>query len=291
MQSYYIFLNYSTFLDFFLCVGVFFGNFALKIYKNMKKTKTYLLLFALVACFSACGGNYKVTSVERTRIIVDSTYDVLPNDEAQAFLNAYRAKVDSIMSPVVGHTARVMSVDRPESLLSNLLSDILVWAGQKYGESPEFGIYNMGGMRSSLPKGAVTFGKVLELAPFENKICFLSLKGSDVLDLFRQIAVIGGEGVSGNLRLVITDKGKLQSAKINGEDVDVNRIYRVATIDYLSEGNDRMPAFANHLDLVSPKEDHNDMRYIISDYFIEHEKRGELVDAKIEGRIVVESEK
>ena len=82
MQSYYIFLNYSTFLDFFLRVGVFFGNFALKIYKNMKKTKTYLLLFALVACFSACGGNYKVTSVERTRIIVDSTYDVLPNNEA-----------------------------------------------------------------------------------------------------------------------------------------------------------------------------------------------------------------
>ena len=257
----------------------------------MNKTKTYLFLLTLASLFAACAGSYKVTNIERTRIIVDSTYDATPDAKAVAFLEMYQAKVDSIMSPVVGHTAKGLFADRPESPLSNLLSDILVWAGQKYGESPEFGIYNMGGMRSSLPKGAVTFGKVLELAPFENKICFLSLKGSDVLDLFRQIAVIGGEGVSGNLRLVITDKGKLQSAKINGEDVDVNRIYRVATIDYLSEGNDRMPAFANHLDLVSPKEDHNDMRYIISDYFIEHEKRGELVDAKIEGRIVVESEK
>ena len=256
----------------------------------MMKTKTYLLFLALAICFSACGGSYKVTGVERTRIIVDSTYDVLPNDEALAFMEIYKGKVDSIMSPVVGHTARGMSVDRPESLLSNLLPDILVWAGAAYGEKPEFGVYNMGGMRSSLPKGAVTFGKVLELAPFENKICFLSLKGSDVMELFRQIARIGGEEVSGNIRLVITDKGNLRSAKVNGEDVDEQRTYRVATIDYLAEGNDRMPAFKRHFDLVSPKESSNDMRYIISDYFREKESKGELVDARIEGRIVVVNE-
>lgn len=143
-------------------------------------------------------------------------------------------------------------------------------------------------MRSSLPKGEVTFGKVLEVAPFENKICFLSLKGSDVTELFRQIAVVGGEGVSGNVRLVITGDGKLKSAKVNGEDVDEKRTYRIATIDYLAEGNDRMPAFTKRFDLLSPKEKHNDMRYIISDYFREQEKKGVLVDANIEGRIVVE---
>lgn len=254
----------------------------------MVKTKTFLLLIAIAIAFTSCGGSYKVTNVERERIVVDSTYDALPNDEALRFLEVYKGKVDSIMSPVVGHTAKGMSADRPESPLSNLLSDILVWAGAKYGESPEFGVYNIGGMRSSLPKGEVTFGKVLEVAPFENKICFLSLKGSDVTELFRQIAVVGGEGVSGNVRLVITGDGKLKSAKVNGEDVDEKRTYRIATIDYLAEGNDRMPAFTKRFDLLSPKEKHNDMRYIISDYFREQEKKGVLVDANIEGRIVVE---
>ena len=72
------------------------------------------------------------------------------------------------MSPVVGHSAKVMIAERPESPLSNLLSDILVWAGNKYGERPDFGIYNIGGMRASLPQGEVTFGHILEVAPFEN---------------------------------------------------------------------------------------------------------------------------
>lgn len=256
----------------------------------MNKTKTYLFLLTLASLFAACAGSYKVTNIERTRIIVDSTYDATPDAKAVAFLEMYQAKVDSIMSPVVGHTAKGLVADRPESPLSNLLSDILVWAGKGYGESPEFAVYNIGGMRSSLPKGAVTFGRVLEVAPFENKICFLSLKGSDVLDLFKQIAVVGGEGLSHNIRMVITDKGSLKSIKINGEDIDLQRTYRVATIDYVSEGNDRMPAFAKHFDLNSPKDNSNDMRYIISDYFREHEAKGMVVDADVEGRVVVVKE-
>ena len=256
----------------------------------MNKTKTYLFLLTLASLFAACAGSYKVTNIERTRIIVDSTYDATPDAKAVAFLEMYQAKVDSIMSPVVGHTAKGLFADRPESPLSNLLSDILVWAGKGYGEKPEFAVYNIGGMRSSLPKGAVTFGRVLEVAPFENKICFLSLKGSDVLDLFKQIAVVGGEGLSHNIRMVITDKGKLKSIKINGEDIDLQRTYRVATIDYVSEGNDRMPAFAKHFDLNSPKDNSNDMRYIISDYFREHEAKGMVVDADVEGRVVVVKE-
>ena len=89
----------------------------------MNKTKTYLFLLTLASLFAACAGSYKVTNIERTRIIVDSTYDATPDAKAVAFLEMYQAKVDSIMSPVVGHTAKGLVADRPESPLSNLLSD------------------------------------------------------------------------------------------------------------------------------------------------------------------------
>ena len=69
-----------------------------------------------------------------------------------------------------------MHADRPESDLSNLLADILVWAAKDYGESPVLGIYNMGGIRADLTKGDVTYGDVLDVAPFENKICFTTLR-------------------------------------------------------------------------------------------------------------------
>ena len=56
---------------------------------------------------------------------IDSVYDVNPDAEAVALLAPYKAKIDSMMYRVVG-TAE-MSMDRgiPESLLSNLVADVL----------------------------------------------------------------------------------------------------------------------------------------------------------------------
>jgi 2',3'-cyclic-nucleotide 2'-phosphodiesterase (5'-nucleotidase family) len=62
----------------------------------------------------------------------------------------------------------------------------------------------MGGVRADLPKGDVTYGDILDIAPFENKIAFGTMTGADVLELFGQIASTGGEGVSSSVRLVIT---------------------------------------------------------------------------------------
>lgn len=264
----------------------FFANFASKNYVFMKKNLFKYLISASFFILTGCS-SYHITSISRTQVVVDSHYDANPDEEATAFLDPYKQKVDSMMSPVVGHLARTMSSDRPESLLSNLLSDILVWTAAQYGEKADFGVYNMGGIRASLPQGTVTFGDVLEVAPFENKICFLSLKGSDVKQLFREISAIGGEGVSHSVRLVITKDKKMAGLTIDGKEVDDNRTYRIATIDYLSEGNDRMPSFAKHFDLNSPAGKANDMRCIISDFFRIMDKKGVVVDAKIEGRVVV----
>ena len=122
---------------------------------------------------------------ERTRLLVDSRYDAAPDSAMAAFMAPYAKVVDSIMSQVVGRTAMPLAAYRPESPLSNLLADILLDAGAGYGESPQLAVYNMGGIRASLPGGDVTYGNVLEVAPFENKICFLTLTGES-LPVFKQ---------------------------------------------------------------------------------------------------------
>lgn len=231
---------------------------------------------------------YAVTSVERSRILVDSRYDGRSDAETEAFMAPYRHRVDSVMSPVMGRSAHYMSAERPESGLSNLLADILVWAGRAYGETPVMGVYNMGGIRAALPAGDITYGDVLEVAPFENKICFLTLTGSRLMQLFREMAVTGGEGVSRGVELVITRDGRLKSARLNGCAIDTAASYRIATIDYLAQGNDKMTAFKSATDLNSPKEKSNDTRYIISGYFKELAARGQEAEARVEGRIRVE---
>jgi 2',3'-cyclic-nucleotide 2'-phosphodiesterase (5'-nucleotidase family) len=109
-----------------------------------------------------------------------------------------------------------------------------------------------------------------------------------VLELFSQIAHRGGEGVSRGVQMEITKDGKLLSARLFGKAIDPEANYRIATIDYLAQGNDGLTAFKSGTNLNSPTDEKNNARFIIRDYFLEMSKQGKVVDSKVEGRIVVE---
>lgn len=247
-----------------------------------------MTVLALSAVLSGCSSHYHLTGVERTRLLVDSRYDSRIPGMADDFISPYKNRVDSIMSPVVGKAAGYMAAFVPESPLSNLLPDILMWAGKDYGEEPDFAVYNIGGMRAAFAEGDVTVGDVLDVAPFENKICFVTLTGEKVMELFGQIAVNGGEGVSREVRMRITKDGRLLGASVGGKDIEPSAEYRVATIDFVAQGNDNMAAFRSGTCVNSPKEERNNVRYVIMDYFREKAARGLAVDSKVEGRIVIE---
>jgi len=243
----------------------------------------------MIALLCGCASHYQVASVSKQRIVVDSRYDNKPVAQGEVFLAPYKQKVDSIMGPVVGIVACDMAAERPESNLSNLLPDILMWAAKDYNEKPDFAVYNVGGIRAALSKGKVTYGDILDIAPFENKISFISLTGENVLKLFSQIAARGGEGLSHGVELLLSKDLKLVSARLNGEEIDPARSYRITTIDYLAQGNDGLTAFKAGTDLNSPKEDKNNSRYIIVNYFREQQAKGLAVDSKVEGRVRIEN--
>ena len=257
----------------------------------MFKKQVFFSAFAMLTIASCAPKHYQLASVDRTRIIVDSRYDQNPDASATAFLAPYKRINDSIMGPVVGIVAHNMHATRPESDLSNLLADILVWAAKDYGESPVLGVYNMGGIRADFTKGEVTYGNVLDVAPFENRICFTTLSGEKMLELFRQIAYRGGEGVSHGVELEIEmapdDTGRLLSARLYGQEINPQGEYRVATINYLIEGNDGMPALREGTNVVAPANPSNNTRYLIMNYFRDHQARGVVVDSQVEGRIKV----
>ena len=253
----------------------------------MRKNQLILASFATLMMVSCAPKHYQLTGVERSRIIVDSRYDQYPDEAAANYLAPYKRVNDSIMGPVMGQVAHNMHPDRPESDLTNLLSDILVWAAKDYNEQPVLGVYNKGGVRADLTKGDVTYGDILDIAPFENKISFVTLTGEQLMKLFTQIAKRGGEGVSKGTELVITKDGQLVSARLHGKEIDPKAEYRVTTVNYLLEGNDGMSAFAEGTKKVAPTDASNNTRYLIMNYFRDKASRGEVVDAKVEGRIKI----
>lgn len=253
----------------------------------MRRKLCFLAVMALMIV--SCKTHYQVASIVRSRIVVDARYDTHQDAEAVAFLAPYQHIVDSIMGPVVGYSAKYMRARRPESELSNLLADIMVWAAKDYNEQVDFGVYNIGGIRADLPEGKVTYGDILDIAPFENKIAFGTLSGAEVLELFSQMASHGGDGVSHAVRMVITKDGKLVSATLHGKQIDPQKDYRFVTIDYLLGGNDLMTAFKKSRNIHSPQEKENNSRFVIMNYFREMMKQGKKVDAEIEGRIQIEN--
>lgn len=258
----------------------------------MTKKLFFSGIFASLLLASCAPKHYQLVSVERTRIIVDSRYDQNPDQAAVKLLEPYKRVNDSIMGPILGQVAHNMHPERPESDLSNLVADILIWAAKDYNEAAVFAVYNMGGIRADLTKGNVTYGDVLDVAPFENKICFTTLSGVKMMELLRQIAYRGGEGVSKGLEMVIkmdanNEHGELISVKLHGQEIDPQGEYRVATINYLLEGNDGMPALREGTNVVSPQDKSNNSRFLIMNYFRDKMSRGEVVDAQVEGRIVV----
>jgi len=256
--------------------------------KHIPILRAAVVVIAAGSLLGACRTHYVPSNISRTRLLVDHRYDGSPDaNDAVAYLQPLRARVDSMMNPVVGRTARYLERGRPEGLLSNLLPDILMWASDRYGEHPDFAVYNYGGIRAALPAGDVTIGDLLEVAPFENKICFGTLSGTAVLELFRQFPLRGVHGVSHGVQLVYDKQHQLVSAAINGKLVDAQDSYRFVTIDYLADGNDGLTAFTQKTDFVAPSGPENNSRELIADYFRHQTAQGIVVDAKKEGRITI----
>ena len=167
---------------------------------------------------------------------MDSTWDAHPDSNAVALLAPYKEVIDK-MYDVIGVSTEKMDKGRPESLLSNLVAEVVRQAAVKVLKKPaDMGLVNMGGLRSILPAGDITEANVYEILPFENSLCVMTMKGVYMKDLLTSIASLNGEGVSG-IRMEITEAGKLLNATIGGSPIDDNKLYTVATIDYLADGN------------------------------------------------------
>ena len=164
------------------------------------------------------------------------------------------------------------------------MADVLREASVRVGKKADIGLCNIGGLRSTMPKGTVTYGDVLEIAPFENRLCVLSLSGRKMMELMEQIAAVGGEGISG-AKLVITTNGRLLQAEIGGNPIAEDSIYTVSTLDYLAEGNDKMYALKDHL---SANKTDIAIRDLIMEAIRRNREEGHKITAKIEGRIIVQ---
>jgi 2',3'-cyclic-nucleotide 2'-phosphodiesterase (5'-nucleotidase family) len=249
----------------------------------MKKVE--LLLILILICFlSACAQNrYVVRSMESTHVAMDSTWDLKANPAMVALVESYKTSLDAEMNTPVGTAAQTLVKGFPQSLLTNFTADaILQIAEESYGDI-DFAVMNVGGLRSTLNKGTITLGNLYEIYSFENRLVVLELPGKAVKEFFDFIASHGGQGLSKSIRLVAKNR-EMESLTINGKPLDENKTYRVATIDYLAEGNDGMVAFKQATGSIDSNET---LRDLMIQYVKKLTANNQEANATIDDRITI----
>lgn len=252
----------------------------------MRNSIRLLLCMLLFAAFASCDEKNRLVAIEAGNMKVCDISGNDGADEVRAILERSRQAVDSLMSPVIGEAAVALERYLPESPLMNFAADaLLAMAREVTGEHVDIAITNRGGLRSNIPAGEITLGNMYKVFPFENTLVMLTLNGGQLMQLCREVASVGGEAIAG-IRLVITPQGELVSATVAGKPVEMERDYRVATSDYLSQGNDRMKALAlgTERDVWS----NISVRNLLVQYIMKLAAEGKALSAVCDGRITVE---
>ncbi|MDR0451025.1 MAG: 5'-nucleotidase C-terminal domain-containing protein [Treponema sp.] len=218
-----------------------------------------------------------------------------PNAALSALLAPYIEKAQASLTEVVGEaTEEFVFGNRltryQETALGNMITDSNVWYFKtELGQDIDFAFHNGGNIRAALPQGPITREQILTILPFENYLYIVSLKGSDLIEMFNFIATIqqgagGFPQFSGEVRYTIDKtegEGVIKDLSIGGRPVDPDKLYRFCTNDYLLGGGDGY-------EILTKSENPFNTSLLLSYVVIEYiNARGGSISPVLDGRLTV----
>ncbi|SHH32154.1 bifunctional UDP-sugar hydrolase/5'-nucleotidase [Thermosipho atlanticus] len=181
------------------------------------------------------------------------------------------------LDTVIGETKILLDGERAhvrsgDTNLGHLITDAMLW---KTGA--EIALQNGGGIRASIKPDKITIRDILTVLPFGNTVYVLKLKGSELLKVLEYAATIP-EGKGAFLHVAgltwKSEGGKVTEVLVNGKPLDPNKIYLVATNNYMAGGGDGYSL------LKENKSSGYDTGFVLADVVVEYIQKG--LNGKIE---------
>jgi len=206
---------------------------------------------------------------------------------ADDVVSTLRGRADAAgLGEVVGHVSE--PIDRSddavfggETRVGNLVADAYRWA-----LDADVGLQNSGGIRDGPPlAGDVTVADLVSVIPFEERVVEATVTGADLRSILRESAasvVDFGEpdwwhGHVSGVRLRWDDgSDRLVDARVDGDPIDPDATYTVATSAYLLHTGHEFPTLGER-----HRTDEGDVQFeVLADY-----ARAVGIDPEVEGRI------
>ncbi|TDW52009.1 5'-nucleotidase-like protein [Flavobacterium sp. 270] len=228
----------------------------------------FLTLFFTVSCSQK---NYNLTKIEGKQLPISEKTNETP--EIEKFIKPYRDHINRDLDSVLAYCPETLdkSTGKWQTSIGNLLADVCVQRGNivfkaRENKTIDLCLLNHGGIRAILPKGNVTSRTAFEIMPFENNLVVLAMKGQQIEDIAAYIIKEKKPQPLSGMTFTITKANTAKNILVQGKPLDINKIYYVATNDYLANGGDNMSFFAKNVQ----KFDLNyKLRNVLIDYFKE----------------------
>ena len=228
--------------------------------------RVILILFITIFSIQSCENNYVL---QGNRIEVNN--NVKSDKGIVEFITPYKNKVDSKMDSILAYSPT--NYDKKNGLLNtaigNMMADVAlklsnpVYKARK-NRDIDFVLLNHGGIRASISKGDITTRTAYNVMPFENSMVVCELDGETVEELINYLKLSKKAHPISGINIVLDNSYNLIEAKINDKEISKNKIYSVATTDYLLNGGDKMDFFKKSKEntILDYK-----LRNILIDYF------------------------
>ena len=247
--------------------------------------------FGLIITFSilllSCKSSYEVVKIEGKQISISDT--TAKNADIENFIKPYREHINKDLDSILAYCPVTLDKSKGEwqTNIGNFMADVCLEKSndlflKRHQKTVDICLLNNGGIRSIIPKGNVTTRTAFEIMPFENSMIVVALKGTQIKELVDYLIKERKPHPLSGMKIILEENLQVKSITIQGEELDLDRIYYVATSDYLSNGGDNMTFFLKN-------EGDFDLDYKIRNILIDYFKSVDQVIASPEPRIIIES--
>jgi 2',3'-cyclic-nucleotide 2'-phosphodiesterase (5'-nucleotidase family) len=199
-----------------------------------------------------------------------------PDPEALKVAEPYRVKIERQMNMVLGEATSPFSrVVQEGGALLNLVTD-----AYRARTGTQIALFNTGGIRTSLPEGPITYGKLFEILPFENTIVTMKITGAQLKrSLAVRLTAVSGIRVVFDLRKPKGDQ--LVSVTLDdGSPILENAIYTVTINDFMLAGGDDYTEFVHGTDV-------KDSGLLLRDVVVDYVTAKKTITPVMDGRIQI----
>ncbi len=240
----------------------------------------YFILSTIICLFTACKQKMHLSKIEGKRIEINDSLSGI--QEIEDFIKPYRVRVNKDMDRILAYSVDTYSKTdgNLNTAIGNLMADAVLELSNpiyktRTGNNIDIVLLNHGGIRASMSKGNITTKTAYELMPFENEVVVVELKGEHVKELVNYLQLAKRAHPIAGLNIILDKDYNLLESYIKGVSIDDNKIYHIATSDYLYEGGDRMTFLkkSDSLHFIDYK-----IRNLLIDYFKKYDTINPVID-------------